>query len=387
MKLLLLFSICSLFYGIWGIDIQLEVVNGSQKDKPAKLDSLEILQLKNGMTPIRSMEIKSSKVIIKDVKEYAENFPLMLKGIYQGIAYNQIIPPAKEEGIEKMKKITLTVYNKTHQFKPKIKYSTLYSIKYLPKKLNILVLHNFSNDSKLTFTERGSTKGIFQHIPSIANEINASVSIGNNTQWLKVAPIQSPRKNIYILPYPLKPGNRLYQLNYSVPYKGDNMKLTLVKIYDQNEPIQVILENDDLRLSVADKPYLESRQMPNDNNTWKIFELPLFPQSLDITLSGGTPLSEDQEALSSGKVSVRAPLSYTEKATFALIAFLMIILFFYMIIKLNPSWLINYRIKQKAQIKYRLDILNATDMNFKNKEALRKKFEKRLKNIESHLDL
>ena len=372
-------------YSIFAINITVNVVNGSLQNKPQILQNIDLLQLKDTMSVIRSLKPTSSSVIFSNIKEADEGFPLMVKTEYNGVTYNQMIPPVERGD----KNITLTIYEKTNQFKD-ISYRSVYAVKYYDNALHFVIISIFDNKSAYTFTEKDN--GIYQVLPPNAQNIEASVSVGSgksNINWLRLTVQKTNRENVWLLPYSIKSGEKIYQTSFSLPYDGKSLNLPIISLYPLSSSLQFIFESPGLIINIPDQPTWKPTLTKDDSIEGDIVELPKFSNKLSIQITGGEQVEHDhaehQEAeATSQTVEILSSISRVEKFVYILILLSLFIGIIFYLYK-RPTWLKNYWIEKSLKIRYKLDTINKMNLSDDERNILKNKYLKQLEKIENNL--
>ena len=335
-------------------EYDIEILNGSKGDQPQKIEKLNLLKLEGGMQVVRSFE-KAGPSMTLAIPEDTKGFPYMLQGIYQGVRYNRMIPP----NLPSNQRVRLRVYEVTKKYS-NASLSVLYVVRYASERLRFLVLYKFNNQSGRTFIENGN--GVHFFIPPQAENVDASVSVGSglsNIEWLKIAPLPVREADgIFIVPYPLKPGERIYQIGYQLPYNGSSLSVLIRSEYPVSGATEILLENKDIDLLIPDQPDWSSSGQRKDpgNLSGNLITLPSQKTGpIRLVFRGGTPFKEDVSEAPPVKSIIKmvSPLSNAEKAIYPLLSCIVIAaLFFYF--QKTPAWLIQFWLRRKSLLEYQL---------------------------------
>ena len=321
------------------IEIRVKIENGSRPGRAQTVDSIQVLKLEKGMQPVESRENTSATVF----KDLPPGQPYMIQANYRGINYNQVVPPLQKKIFD----VSIRVYELSSRFSDKISFRSLYRLKYINTYIEVLLFYHFNNTSKFTFAE--NNQGIRVYIPENATGIEASVSVGSgksDIQWLKLQYQKiDGEKDEYILPYPVKPGERLYQVRYSLPYPDKEAVFQLKEYYPAGIPARIITEPGTIRLEALAGGKLEKGQpAPQPGQNMASFSGEK-KKKYSFRLSGGEPVQELQTEV---EVSSGPILARSEKAFITVILsiiFLSMIWFFHR----NPGYLRKLEKKESSR--------------------------------------
>jgi hypothetical protein len=146
-----------------------------------------------------------------------EGGPQLIQAVYEGVLYTQMIPPGTPTSA-----IQVVVYDAT----PNAAIATLeqHAIFLQPGAEQIEIAENllFKNDSKKTFNDE--SKGTVRFYLPPAAKGKASVTI-NTVGGMPIQRSAEPAGsgNLYKIDYPIKPGETLFTINYSVPGGNPNV--------------------------------------------------------------------------------------------------------------------------------------------------------------------
>ena len=376
----ILFFLGLCFDVIQAQQLTVEIINGSRGGRRQKIERLELLKLEKGMESIQAVDHPEPIATLGQLARQ-RNVPYMVRGKFQGVFYSEIIPPNKNID----QKVQLQVYDIDHKFKSQyIDQNILYVLKYIKEHLRVLLFYRFNNRSSKTFIERASStkspKGIYSSLPNNAKQIQASVSVGSglsNIQWLKLDLQKPAQESItldqrngtvqYLLPYPLKPGKRIYQVSFYLPYNGDPIHIPIRAYYPLKNFIELLSETGDLKLKILESPKWTPNLKKSDPQedvsdiSGSLISLPQSLDSITLLVKAGSSSGEAIEAnLSPGQARLRigSPLSFAEKFFYALSALVLFLSVTHYILK-KPDWLIRLWAKKKSMIQYQPEYLQS----------------------------
>ena len=368
-------------YSLVAVERVVNITNKTKKSRPQQIEMLNLIHLKDGMQIIQSFAQAGPTLDIV-IPENKSGFPYMLQGVYQGVKYNQVIPPA----LSSNQPIGLKVYEKSNQYND-IHLRVLYVVRYVGKNLRFLVLYKFINQSQYTFVEKKN--GIYFFIPPKSDRVNVSVSVGSglsNIQWLKMVtePVEN-KKNIFAIPYPLKPGERIYQIGYQIPYDRSSSSHPIRLIYPVADKVEVLLETKGLNLTIRERPNWFPKVESNEKVSTlsgNLITLPHFSNTLNLVFQGGQPSQEDHsQDTDAQSVLILSPLNKVEAIIYPVFSILLLLVIF-IYLERKPLWLVKMWLKQKSLLEYQLislqtnqkpEYIELTDTLKKQLTALEKK--------------
>lgn len=352
-SLLIFISLFFLIQDLQAYEIKVNFINKTAQGTPARVNNVELLLLENGMQSIKKISTFTRSVSFTDLAP-PKNGPYMVRADFHGITYSKVIPPNFPSG----KLQSMPVYEATNNFdSKKISFRTVQEVQYIEGGyLNVLHIYFFNNRTLKTFANKDG--GIRAYIPKQAEKIEALVSVGSgnsNIEWLKVKPKISSGQSIFsTISYPIKPGERVYQILYQIPYSAQRKAFRYFLPYALEIPVQLVVFPDDIKVSSATgTPFSFEKNKELDR---KIYEVPAQGGGYEFVLSEGTPLPPPSNEDSSVEVNVASPLQDWQKIVFPLgllISFLGIRYW----LNLSPAWLQKAQIKELAKLKTEKEIL------------------------------
>ncbi len=357
---------------LWAIEIRVNIKNGST-NRPGRVEEIRLVHLQGGMNVIKTLKNAGPQISFKGLEN--SQAPYMVQAFYRGVNYNKVFPPVGGN----IRSAELLVYDISAN--PRyVQYKTLYDIRYFTSGLKVFALYNFSNDSRYTFSE--SEGGVYVSVPEGATQLQASVSVGgggSNIQWLKLGVQQSASKpGFSLLNHPVKPGGKIYRVEYVLPYPGKQAEVILKDYYTEKEPTQLFLEPADVSISLKEfADWRPQRQTVNELKR-QVISLPVTLKPLTLKLSGGTALEATADTV------VTFSLTYLEK--FAILAFTVLILGgFVLYLARNPAWLQRLRQREKDRLEVELQSVNLAEVSQGYKEKRIDEIKKRILQLENFL--
>lgn len=139
--------------------------------------------------------------------------PALLQAVFQGVTYNQIVPPGTPTS-----GIRLNVFDATSKLPGTIKLAQhMMMIEPAPDALHVTEVFQYQNDGALTYSD--PAKGSIQFFLPKGAEDNASVSIeAPGGMPIKRPPEKTSQPSVFKESYPVKPGDTTtYELTYTLP--------------------------------------------------------------------------------------------------------------------------------------------------------------------------
>ena len=158
--------------------------------------------------------------------------PQLIQAIYEGVLYTQMVPPGTPgSGIQ------VVVYNATKD----AKVATLeqHAIFLQPDAQQIQVAENvlYKNDTKQTLNDESNGTVHFYLPPAADGKVSVTVNTVGGMPIQRSAE-KAGSGNIYKIDYPIKPGETLFTINYSVP--AGNPAVYASRIVDDKGAVVVV---------------------------------------------------------------------------------------------------------------------------------------------------
>lgn len=286
-------------------EVIVHVVNATRSGMPQRVEKISLLRLQSGMTPEREISNPPATVRFNKLQEGAD-FPYMIQAVYRGIVYSRILPPGRQKG-----EVTLEVYDRTSNFAANMSVAMIYKLRYVGSRLEVFQMIQFRNPSQKTFSEPGEPAGVLALVPENARNLSASASVGSgksDIQWLKLQPTRKAHGRV-LLPQAIKPGLKIFQLNYDVPYEGKRITFLSGSAYPLSKGLQLIVQPEDIFKSVQEIPAYTPKAEYEESLEEKIFSLPAKKTTVfHLVLEGGEPFPETKPQPEQ-KLEVHSPIS------------------------------------------------------------------------------
>lgn len=340
MKKLLLFLI--VHSAIFSISIRVRLKNASTNGI-GQVDELRLIQLKQGMKVLKAVKSIRGNYAFRNLKP-ATQYPYMVQANYKGINYSQVITPMRT-----VEPVTLKVYENTKSYNTQLmRQLALYRIRHGEGALQVHAFYSFSNQSKKTFAEKEG--GLYFHIPGNATQVDASTSVGtgkSNISSLGVVPFDSKEKEgAKVLAQALKPGEKNYQIKYTIPYKNKQAKIQILNYYPLlGDKLRILIDKSSSMQFKIDELPEWSMKFKTDAiiKEKKYFEVPMTKQPLTLSMSGGEAIIREAHSFLKHKHKMALAITFIISLAATLIYF-----------NTKPDWLSRIGQNQKQKEEKRL---------------------------------
>lgn len=297
------------------MDIRVEIWNGTTRKMHTEPLKVQLLQLDKGMQPVSAAVSRAGKVEFLGLPENPAA-PYMVQTEYRSVTYSKVIPPNMPSAT------TLEIFESTHS-PDRLRVRPLVELRRVaPDRLAGILIIFFLNQDNRTFTGNG---GIEFHLPEKATVEQASVSVGSgasNIQWLKVAAEKRTATGLYRIAQSVKPGERILQATFSLPYDEKGTSIVLRSLYAQDTGLRLIVEPEDVEVFYNERLLVRSR---DPNLERGLFAFAAGEKEVVLRLAKGGILTAPIEA---DEVVVRSPLETWQKLLFPVAALLIFVLVF-----------------------------------------------------------
>jgi len=174
------------------------------------------------------------------------------------------------------------------------------------------------NADKRTFI--GGAQGVEFALPQGAQIEQASASVGSgnsNIQWLKLSPQAGPRKGIFSTGQHIKPGERIVQVKFRMPYNETGTALDFQTLYPHDTGLQLIAEPENMRVQMGGK---ELQRVRDESLGRSLIAFGAREASVKLNLSGGGIAEAAKEEV---EIEIHSPLTLWQKLIFPFIAVLL----------------------------------------------------------------
>ncbi|HLH40763.1 MAG TPA: hypothetical protein VKX39_16555 [Bryobacteraceae bacterium] len=215
MKLLagFLFSLCC-----WAA-VDGTIINGTTGQPQGSVLITLVQPGQNGMQTIASTKSEPDGKFRID-KPYPPG-PVLLQAIYEGVVYNQMIPPGSPTS-----GLNVKVYNSTKD--PELIRNSQHMIVLEPSESGIQVSETFLFSNPWQQTYNDPVKGSAEFY--VPRDVNGKIQVVVNTSGGMPVPREAEKTkepNVYKIDYPVKPGETRFDIAYSLPpgdtFSGKNL--------------------------------------------------------------------------------------------------------------------------------------------------------------------
>lgn len=298
---------------ISALDIRVTVQNGTTQKIQMQPLGVNILKLEQGMQPIASKESRAGKVTFAALPEMQAG-PYMVQTVYQGVTYSRVIPP----NVASPADVVLEVFESTTSVE-KLRVRTLVEVRRVEKNsLAGLMILFFMNNDKRTFT--GGPQGVEFALPQGAQIEQASASVGSgnsNIQWLKLNPQAGARTGVFSTGQHIKPGERIVQVMFRMPYQEAGTALDFQTLYPHDTGLQLIAEPENMSVQRGGK---DLQRVRDESLGRSLIAFGAREASVKLSLSGGGIAEAAKDEV---EIEIHSPLALWQKLIFPLIAVLL----------------------------------------------------------------
>lgn len=300
------------------MDIRATVQNGTEGRVETRPMSVQLLKLEQGMQPVTAKTSVGGKVEFLNLPEMKQG-PYMVQTIYKGVTYSRVIPPNMPSPAE----VNLEIFDSTAST-AKVRVRTLVEMRRTAKDtLSAVMILFFVNSDNRAFT--GGPEGLEFILPDKAEVEQASISVGSGTsniQWLKLTPKPGAKKGHYSVGQNVKPGDRILQVMFRLPYDEKGTAVKFQSLYPHQEDpqdrgFQIIAEPDNIELRQSNKLLQRMRDSRLDHG---LFSFAVKETAIELTVSGGDVMEVKKSEEAEAELEVKSPLALWQKLLFPLVA-------------------------------------------------------------------
>jgi ribosomal protein L40E len=303
------------------LDIRVQIRNGTTGNVHSPPLKVQLLKLEKGMQPVTAKNSQNGRAEFLQLPENAAG-PYMVQTEYQSVTYSKVIPPNLPSPAD----VTLDVYESTTSAE-RVRVRTLVEIRRVAEdKLAGIMILFFMNQDNRTFIGQ---RGLEFFLPAQAVVEQASVSVGSgasNIQWLKVTAEKTGVPGAYRIAQSVKPGERIVQVTFSLPYAAAGTSLSFRSVYPQDAGLQLIAEPENLEVRQAGR---QLARVKDANLGRGLISFPAAESRIELKLSGGS-IAEGRADESEAELVVRSPLDTWQKLLFPLVALILFFVVFHL---------------------------------------------------------
>jgi ribosomal protein L40E len=301
------------------LDIRVQIRNGTTGSVHSPTLKVQLLKLEKSMQPVTAKNSQNGRAEFLQLPDNTA-WPYMVQTEYQSVTYSKIIPPHMPSPVD----VTLDVYDSTTSAE-RVRVRTLVELRRVAEdKLAGTMILFFINRGNRTFIGQ---RGLLFFLPAQAVVEQASVSVGSgasNIQWLKVTAEKAGAPGAYRIAQSVKPGERIVQVTFSLPYAAAGTSLSFRSVYPQDAGFQLIAEPEDVEVSQAGRQLARVKDASLGRG---LISFPAAESRIELKLSGGSIAERRAEE---AELVIRSPLDTWQKLLFPLIALVLFFVLFHL---------------------------------------------------------
>lgn len=381
LPLFLLFSFSTLHAASLSVDIQ-----NITTQKPAKnVESVAFLELAQGMDVVQEKKNTNGKVDFANL-EIKPNTQYMVQVDYRGVLYNQSISDFSTEELE----VQIQVSDVTYYYEAiaqAMDYRKIIYVTYQEENLLFNIVTSFQNNSNKTFEEKEG--GVYLSLPPDVENLESSVPLGgkNSSQlmWLPLDVRPSQEKNgMVVLPHAIKPGFKIYQTTFSVPYSSKTFAFVLQQEYPTENPVILKLASEGITLKMEEDENWQPT-FTDSEEIGKIINLPLNKKMTLLFNGGTTQPVQEQPSGNNAPIEVESPLSKLQKAGFITVSIIIFFLAFFWL-KQNTELLSLLWLREEKRLKAEIERTKKLDLPKQEKDAQLNALKEQLKILQKKIN-
>ncbi|MBI3698798.1 MAG: hypothetical protein HY238_28665 [Acidobacteria bacterium] len=192
------------------------VQNGTTGREQAGVQ-VTLMKLEQGMMPVGSTRTDASgkfRFVQSVAGSDGQPAPVLLQAVYEGVTYNQMVPPGRRTG-----DVRLTVYAATKSAVPPEQHILL--LEPSGKEMIVNEFFLYRNQTQPPATYIDSQQGTLRfYLPPAAKGIVQASATGPGGMPIRVTAEKSDQPDVYKISLPIKPGENRVDLTYLVPYQS-----------------------------------------------------------------------------------------------------------------------------------------------------------------------
>ena len=255
------------------------VTNGTS-NKPAAGDSIELINIANGMDVAGTAKADSAGKFSFTLKDAAPG-PHLVRATHQGVTYFQFAPPG-----------TSNVELKVYDVSKKVEGISLTAdvVRFQADKTSLQGTRLFAvdNNSSPAVTQMSDRSFEF-YLPAGAKILQLQAKAPNG-QPIPADAVPEAEKGRYAISFPLRPGETQFELEFTVPYNG-TAKIDPKPLYPAEHFVVVLPKS--MHFAGADSSSFKSMQDPNQaESVVQVAQQTHVGQQLAFTVTGTGTISE-----------------------------------------------------------------------------------------------
>ena len=304
------------------------VLNGTTGREQGGVE-VTLLKLEQGMIPVGTARSDNYGKFRFIQSVSAQATPFLLRGEFEGVTYNQMIPPGARTG-----DIKLTVYRSVKaQGNAGAPEQHFFLFEPGGKEMIVNEFFLFRNQSNPPVTYADPQQGTLRfYLPAAAKGVVQASATGPGGMPIRVTAEESERPDIHTINFPIKPGDSRIELTYLVPYQSP-MEFEVRSLYDGlatriAAPSGVALSGDGLQ-PLPENPQIKA----------SLFNLP-DTKSFRFSIAGEGRLSRERESTGEGggnNISIIPAAIHSQLALVLGFTFAILALGFYTLYAATPA--------------------------------------------------
>lgn len=362
---------------VMGQNITVEITNMSTQ-KPAKnIESVKLIELAQGMNVLQEQK-NTTAVVVFENTSLQENGNYMIQVDYRGVTYSETF---NDPNLTSLK---VDVWDVRKDIASKLDYRKIIYIAYQPNRLLFNVVTSFQNNSRYVFRE--DEGGVYLSLPKDVQDLETSVPLGGKSSsqlmWLPLKARPSQKKSdFYVLPHPIKPGFKVYQTSFWLPYTGKPLSFFLSEEYPMKDDIILKVAATDLQVSIEEQPNWQ----PSFQQAEEIGEYIALPSQKKLTLvfSGGKPQTPAKKE-ESFPIKVESPLKNWHKLS--LISGSVFFIFFaFFFLNRNKGFISFAWVREQNRLYKEIALIKNSNLSSQEKEEKIKNLEEQISVLEQKI--
>jgi hypothetical protein len=261
------------------------VTNGTT-GKPAAGDEVILINLTNGMDVAANTKADSAG---KFSFKLGEVGPHLIRAIHQGVTYHQMAPP----GVNSVDLNVYDVSTKVADLGVTADVLRLQADSGTLQGVRLFVVSNTSSPAKTQMNDHN-----FEFFLPPGAKIEQVQAKAPNGQPIAAEATPQAEKNRYAIAFPLRPGETQFQLEFTLPYKGE-IKIDPKPLYPAEHLVVVLPKT--MQFTAATPSSFQSIQDPSQGDTTVEVAQQVKPgQPLGFTAQGTGTINESPAQVASG---------------------------------------------------------------------------------------
>lgn len=260
-------------------------------------DSLTVLSLENGMQQIYSQQNISANFIIEGV-EVPKSAPILLQVVYQGVHYNQLIPPV---ATARKKQLEIIVYDTIDSLK-NLKINSLVQVVREQTGIRFYKIFLLDNQNQPARAIANQKQPLRVYIPVGASQINGQLKHKGAKMGIPIQLTASEEGTK--LSRAILPGHSELEVSYLIPDSTGMIKDRM--LFDniaEFRPIFLKPTSMQVKFTGAVKAEEIEGEIPNGLRGYRVY----YPedQTIAMSFSGGQPVVERSHSIARKVVNGR----------------------------------------------------------------------------------